>query len=161
MGAEGFPKTLVAALAEQIRVHVADGGQMTVGVIGNDYRAILVFGAHTVIGNPESRIGFDALDDGTEHAIVLMLGFGFAVLGDDRHGFRQRTQHTDRNDIRMLAGTEVPAEHFVWVVVRTVAYCIQVALIHRNGNDIFIDLGFCNHGKSVSTKRRKMAPCRA
>ena len=84
------------------------------------------------------------------------------LFSDNRHGFCQRTQDADRDDIRMLAGTEVPAEHLVRIVERTVAYCIQCALGNRNSNDIFIDLGFCSHGKSVKHEtEEKMDPCRA
>ena len=83
------------------------------------------------------------------------------LLSEDRHGFCQRTQDANRDDIRMLAGAEVPTEHLVGIVERTVAYCIQCALGNRNSNDIFIDLGFCSHGKSVSTKCKKSGPCRA
>ncbi|BAR01662.1 hypothetical protein BBCT_0694 [Bifidobacterium catenulatum DSM 16992 = JCM 1194 = LMG 11043] len=83
------------------------------------------------------------------------------LLSEDRHGFCQRTQDANRDDIRVFAGAEVTTEHLVGIVERTVAYCIQCALGNGNSNDIFIDLGFCSHGKSVSMKCKKSGPCRA
>ena len=157
---QSLPKALMASLAKQVHVQIADGGQITVRVVGHHGGTVFIFGADAIIGHAEAVIGLDGRNECHENAIVFMHRLGPGIFGDDRHGFRQRTKHADRDDILMLVGTEMPAEHLVWIVERTVAYCIQVALCNRNGNAIFFDLGFCSHGKSVSMKCLKIGPCR-
>ena len=159
--AKRIPQALVASFAKQIHVHLADGRQITIGIVGNNNGTVFIFSANAVIRHAVAIIGGDSGNECHEDAIVFMDCECLTLFSENRHGFCQRTQDADRDDIRVLAGTEVSAEHLVGIVERTVAYCIQCALGNRNSNDIFIDLGFCSHGKSVSTKCRKSGPCRA
>ena len=124
---QSLPKALMASLAKQVHVQIADGGQITVRVVGHHGGTVFIFGADAIIGHVEAVIGLDGRNECHENAIVFMHRLGSGIFGDDRHGFRQRTKHADRDDILMLVGTEMPAEHLVWIVERTVAYCIQVA----------------------------------
>ena len=161
MRAKRIPQALVASFAKQIHVHLADGRQITIGIVGNNNGTVFIFGANAVIRHAVAFIGGDSGNECHEDAIVFMDCECLTLLSEDRHGFCQRTQDANRDDIRVFAGAEVTTEHLVGIVERTVAYCIQCALGNGNSNDIFIDLGFCSHGKSVSMKCKKSGPCRA
>ncbi len=158
--AERLPEAFVPSLAEQVGVHVADGGQITVWIVGDHDAAVLVFGADAVIGHAMAGVRRDGGNQRHENAVVLVHREGPSLLRDDRHAFRHGAQHANRDDVLVPVGSEVPAQHLVRVVVSAVAHRVQSVLRHGRGDDIFIDLRICSHGKSVSTKWRKMASCR-
>lgn len=58
--AQGLPQAFVAAFPEQVGVHVADGGQVTVRVVLHDGLAALVGGAYTVVGTAQPSAVFSA-----------------------------------------------------------------------------------------------------
>ena len=88
MRAESLPQPFVTAFAEQVHIHVADGGQVTVRIVGHHHGTVFVFGADAVVRHTIAVIVPNRLDEGYEHAIEFMNRLGLGVLRDDRHGFR-------------------------------------------------------------------------
>ena len=147
MRAKSLPEALVAALAEQVGVHLADGRQIAVRIVLGHGRAVLVRGAHAVVGDGGPVLALGGGDDGHEDAIEFVGRRGFAVLGDDGHGLGHGAKHTDRDHVPMLAGPQMPAEHFMGVVEGGVAHRIQVALVDGDSNGIVIDVRVCSHSQ--------------
>ena len=147
MGAQSLPQALMASLAEQVGVHLPERGQVAVRVVLHDRRAVLIAGAHAVVGNSMPRFGRHGRDDGHEHAVVFVGCLVFAVLGDDGDGFGQRAQDAHGDAVLMLADAQMATEHFVGVVEFGVAHRIEHSLIDRYSDNIFIDV--IGHSKSV------------
>lgn len=66
----------MAAFPEQVGIHVADGGQVTVRVVLHDGLAALVGGAYTVVGHGPAVRGLFGRDDGHEDAVEFVPGLG-------------------------------------------------------------------------------------
>lgn len=68
MRAKRIPQALVASFAKQIHVHLADGRQITIGIVGNNNRTVFIFGANAVIRHAVAFIGGDSGNECHEDA---------------------------------------------------------------------------------------------
>ena len=149
--AQGLPQAFVAAFPEQVGVHVADGGQVTVRVVLHDGLAALVGGAYTVVGHGPAVRGLFGRDDGHEDAVEFVPGLGRSLLGVYGDALGQWPEHSDGDGSGVVSGTEVTAQHFVRVVERCIAHRAQITLIHWHGSDIFIDVRVSSHNTEGNT----------
>ena len=141
----------MAAFPEQVGIHVADGGQVTVRVVLHDGLAALVGGAYTVVGHGPAVRGLFGRDDGHEDAVEFVPGLGRSLLGIYGDALGQWPEHSDGDGSGVVSGTEVTAQHFVRVVERCIAHRAQITLIHWHGSDIFIDVRVSSHNTEGNT----------
>ena len=127
MRAEGVPQPLVAALADQVQVDLAEGGQPAVRVVhGVDVVAVAHLQA-VVAG----RLGHDpGPQPGVVHPDQRVCPLRVAV-DQDRHLVGMRAQRPDDGAVRM----RVCAQHPVRVVVGPAEDAIDRALVGRAGVD--------------------------
>ena len=110
MGAEDVPELFVAALTDQVLVHLAERRQVPVRVVAAEVGAAVV-GRDELVGGGLARRA--TLPDAAAHVLQRHLA---AVGGDRRDGLRHRTAGADRpRPVR----ERVRAEHVVRGVVRT------------------------------------------
>ena len=123
MRAEHLPQVLVPALADQVQVHLADGGQVAVGIVDDRLREQapvrgLVADREPVIGHlgPGQR--------GGEHPGVHMLS-GEPGAVREQHGHRpgERPQRADDHAVR----SEMRAQDGMRIVVRTCHDTVDLA----------------------------------
>ena len=137
----------MAALAEQVHVHFADGRQIAVRIVLNGFGNILVGDFHTIVRHGVSAVIVDnGGDNGHENPVEFMPCLVFAGLCHDGDRFRKRAQNADRGVLSLFALGEMCAENGVRIIESGVAYLIKVALIDLDGNDIVIDCRICAHG---------------
>ena len=129
VGAQHVPEPLVAALADQVQVHLAQRGQPAVGVVDDVDPVGVAHGEPVVAG----RAG----DDAGEQAGVVHLDQRVAVAAraDDVHLVGVRAQDAHHHAVRVRMGTE----HGVRVVVRAAEQAGHLSGVGRAGVDGVVD----------------------
>ena len=110
VGAQHGPQLLVAALADQVQVDLADARQVAVRVVDGVDRLPLV----GVVDHLQPVVAaLRAGQRGRPDAVVLVVGLGPTVLGEDRDPARERLERPHGG----AGAVDVRAEHPVGVVV--------------------------------------------
>ena len=107
MGTQHLPQVLVAALGDQVGVHLAQGGQVAVGIVAHD-RVLAVGDGHAVGGDLLAGQGRNP------DAAALVRGSVCTGGGDDVDRVGQVRDNSDGDAVV----TEVCAQHRVGRVVR-------------------------------------------
>ena len=93
MGAEDRPELLVATLVDQVLVHLAEGGQVAVGVVVGLRGAAVVLDLEPVVGDVLLRQHADP------DALVLVASWHDGRAALDGDGLRQRSQRAHRHAV--------------------------------------------------------------
>ena len=140
MGAQGVPQPLVAALADQVQVDLAEGGQPAVRVV-HDVDVVAVAHVEAVVAG---RFGDDpGPQPGVVHTDQRVRPLRVAV-DQDRHLVGMRAQCPDDGALRMRVG----AQHLVRVVVGPAEDAVDHALVGRAGVDR-LGLMFALHRRNL------------
>ena len=141
--AECLPQPLVAPLAEQVHIEIADRRQVAIWIVLNRGLTVLVRRGDTVIRDTPAVIGGNRGDVRVENPVVLVgrrVLFAFAVpLGDDVDLLGERAQHAYGDGAVGVVLYDMPAEYLMRVEVGRVADSIQLSLVYSEHGDISID----------------------
>lgn len=122
MGPEHLPELLVATLADQVQVHLAQGGQVAIGIVRRDDLPGVL---HVDRVGRDLRAGQDRAPD----APVLMAHRHPSTVAHDGDGIGHRPQDADRDS----AICRVRAEDVMGAVVHTIDHPIELGGRHRDG----------------------------
>ena len=115
VGTEHLPELLVTSLGDEMEVHLAERGQVSVGVVAGESRA-RVGDLQGVVRNLCGRQG------GDPDPSVLVRHRKAGPLAHEVHGLRTRSQHPNRDD----RGLQVRPEDAVGVVMPAIDESIEI-----------------------------------
>jgi hypothetical protein len=141
VGAEHVPQLLVAALVDQVDVHLAEGRQVAVGVVDGQRLAAGVLDLEAVVRD------FGCVEHADPDAVVLVLQRRAAVGGHHDHRLRERSERAYGH----ASGMRVRAEDVVRVAVLTGDDLVEDRRVDR------VDRGLA-HDVSSGAVSRSIAP---
>jgi len=130
VGAQDLPQLLVAALGDEVGVHLAQSGHVAVGVVHG--------GGLVTVGDLDAVVGdLLARQHRDPHAVLLVHGREGAVLGDDDDVVGQVADGADGDAVLAHVG----AQDLVRVVVARVGDVGQNPGVHGDGGEVGRSLG--------------------
>ena len=120
----------MAALTDEVDIHLAKSGQEAVGVVLCEGGTVLVAGAHAIIGRGKGAVLLmRGGNHGGEDAVPFVVGRVFALLGDDGHRLRKRPEYSHGGEALVHIRVHVGSQHKVGVIEEAVADCVKYLMI--------------------------------